>query len=91
MAVAIRLDRLIREGAVPDQAELARLNHVTRARLTQIMNLLSLAPDIQEELLFLPMSARTRDVISEREIRPIAATLCWLKQSQMWDQVRPAV
>jgi hypothetical protein len=91
MAVAIRLDRLIREGAVPDQAELARLNHVTRARLTQIMNLLSLAPDIQEELLFLPMSARAREVISEREIRPIAATLCWLKQWQMWEHVRPTV
>jgi hypothetical protein len=89
MAVAIRLDRLIREDAVPDQAELTRLNQVTRARLTQIMNLLSLAPDIQEELLFLPMSARAREVISERELRPIAATLCWSKQRQMWEQARP--
>lgn len=48
MALAIRLDRLIRDGVVTDQAELARLGHVTRARLTQIMNLLCLAPDIQE-------------------------------------------
>ncbi|MEQ8785151.1 MAG: HDOD domain-containing protein [Pirellulaceae bacterium] len=43
MALAIRLDQLIRDGVVTDQAELARLGHVTRARLTQIMNLLNLA------------------------------------------------
>lgn len=54
MALAIRLNQLIRDGVVTDQAELARLGHVSRARLTQIMNLLSLAPDIQEEILSLP-------------------------------------
>ena len=54
MALAIRFDQLIRDGVVADQAEVARLGHVSRARVTQIMNLLNLAPDIQEELLFLP-------------------------------------
>src|SRR3712207_3152134 len=34
--------------------KVARLGHVTRARVTQIMNLLNLAPDIQEAILFLP-------------------------------------
>jgi len=43
LALAIRLDQLIRDGVVADQAELARLGHVSRARLTQIMNLLYLA------------------------------------------------
>lgn len=47
MALAIRLDQLIRDGVVTDQAELARLGHVSRARLTQIMNLLYLAPDFK--------------------------------------------
>ena len=51
MALAIRFDHLIRDGVVADQAELARLGHVSRARLTQIMDLLNLAPDIQESLL----------------------------------------
>ena len=55
MALAIRFDRLIREDVVSDQSELARLAHVTQPRMTQIMNLLHLAPDIQEELLFLPL------------------------------------
>ncbi len=47
MALAIRFDQLIRNGTVADQADLARLGHATRARLTKIMNLLHLAPDIQ--------------------------------------------
>ena len=54
MALAIRYDRLLREGVVADQTELARLAKVTQPRMTQIMNLLHLAPDIQEELLHLP-------------------------------------
>ena len=57
MALAIRFDGLVREGVVADQAELARLGHVSRARITQIMNLLHLAPDIQEALLFLARCA----------------------------------
>jgi hypothetical protein len=35
-------------------ADLARLGHVSRARITQIMNLRLLAPDLQEDLLFMP-------------------------------------
>src|SRR4051794_9829142 len=54
MALAIRLDNLLRAGDVGDYAELARIGHVSRARVTQIMNLLQLAPDIQEAILFLP-------------------------------------
>ena len=44
---AIRFDALIRNKEVSDQAELARLGLVTRARMTQIMSLLNLASDIQ--------------------------------------------
>ena len=51
MALAIRLDHLINSGQVTDQAELARVGHVSRARLTQILDLTLLAPDIQEEIL----------------------------------------
>lgn len=73
MALAIRLDQLIRDGVVADQAELARLGHVTRARLTQIMNLLCLAPDLQEEILFLPTFERGRNPLTEKQLRPIAS------------------
>ncbi|TWT30129.1 hypothetical protein [Blastopirellula retiformator] len=84
MALAIRLDQMIRDGEVADQAELARLGHVTRARLTQIMNLLQLAPDIQEAILFLPVTERGRDIVTERDLRPIAAGSCWKQQRNAW-------
>ncbi len=62
MALAIRLGKLIQEGQVADQADIAELGHVTPARVSQIMNLLNLAPDIQEEILFLPPADRGRDL-----------------------------
>nr|BDD45920.1 hypothetical protein 1 [Pseudomonadaceae bacterium] len=86
MALAIRFEQLIREGHVADQAELARLGHVTRARLTQIMNLLNLAPDIQEDILHLPRVERGRDPVAERHLRPIAAVTDWREQRRMWKQ-----
>lgn len=47
LALAHHLERLVVTGAVKDYAELARLGNVSRARITQIMNLLLLAPDIR--------------------------------------------
>lgn len=87
MALAIRLDQLIRDGHVSDQAELARLAHVSRARLTQIMNLLQLAPDIQDAILHLPMTARGRDEITERVLRPIAGMVSWKGQRRAWQTI----
>ena len=40
MALALRMDDLVQRGEITDQADLARLGHVTRARVTQIMALL---------------------------------------------------
>ena len=59
------------------------MGHVTRARLTQIMNLLQLAPDIQEEILFLPLTEWGRDLVTERDLRPIAALADWRWQKQL--------
>lgn len=84
MALAIRFDELIRTGVVSDYAELARLSHVTRARITQIMNLLMLAPDIQEAILSLPCVERGRDPIHIRLLQPIALVSDWRKQRRMW-------
>ena len=60
MARALRFERLVRTGEVRDYADLARLGHVSHARITQIMNLLTLAPDIQEDILFLPRTLQGR-------------------------------
>ena len=80
VALAHRFDQLVRAGAVKDYAELARVGHVTRARVTQIMNLLNLAPDIQEYLLWLPAGCS----IKERELRPIAAEVRWDRQRALF-------
>jgi hypothetical protein len=84
MALAIRFDDMLQRGEVHDYAELARVGHVTRARVTQIMNLLMLAPDIQEAILFLPLVESGHDQIKEWEVRPIAAEASWSRQRGMW-------
>lgn len=90
MALAIRFEGLIRNGDVTDQAELARLGHVTRARMTQIMNLLNLAPDIQEELLFLPPVCKGLAGVMERRIRTVAAMADWREQRRGWANLQLA-
>lgn len=90
MALAIRMDGLVRCGEVADYADLARLGHVTRARVTQIMNLLTLAPDIQEDILFLPLTEHGRDPIRELTVRPIASILDWRKQRRLWSTITAA-
>jgi hypothetical protein len=82
--LAIRFATLVRSGKVVDYAELARLGLVTRARMTQIMSLLNLAPDIQEQLLFLPLVHEGRGPAWERRIRKIVCQLDWAEQRRMW-------
>ena len=84
MALAIRFEQLIRDGTVHDQADLARLAHVSRARVTQIMDLLLLAPKIQEEILFLSPVERGKDRITERHMRSISSGLVWEYQRHQW-------
>ena len=77
LALALRLDELVRAGVIADYATLAELAHVSRARISQIMNLLLLAPAIQEALLFLPRTEHGRDPIHLRQLQPLAAVLDW--------------
>jgi hypothetical protein len=90
MALALRFDELIRTGQVAHYSALASLGHVTRARICQIMNLLHLAPDIQEALLFLPPTLRGRDAIILADLMPIAAAFDWRKQRRLWRKLLPS-
>jgi hypothetical protein len=83
MALAIRLDHLIKSGQVTDQAELARIGHVSRARLTQIMDLNLLAPDIQEDILHLTLEVSASS-IQERHLHAIALVHSWKQQRNNW-------
>jgi hypothetical protein len=88
MALAIRFEQLVQRGEVADYAELAELGHVSRARITQVMNLLLLAPDIQEQILFLPRTEQGRDTVHLRQLQPIALVLDWRRQRRMWQELR---
>ena len=81
-ALTIHFDGLIQSGAVANYSALARLANVTRARMTQIMNLLMLAPEIQEQILFLPRAERERDELCLRELQPVAGVVVWEGQQQ---------
>ncbi len=88
MALALRFEALIRTGEVADYAELARLGRVSRARVTQIMNLLVLAPAIQEALLFLPSAQRGRDPIHLSQLQSIARMRDWRRQRRAWRELQ---
>jgi hypothetical protein len=84
MALAIRFQGVLREETIRDYAELARLGQVTRARMTQIMKLLDLAPDIQEQILFLPPIKG----LNERNLRRIVGRIDWDEQRRMFQKIR---
>jgi hypothetical protein len=84
MALAIRFEEKLQQGHVRDMAQLARLGHVSRARLTQIMNLRLLAPDIQEDLLYLPRVLEGRSLIKYRDLAPIIQCPIWGEQREQW-------
>ena len=89
MALALRLEELVWTGQVRNYTELAALGHVRRARICQIQNLIHLAPDIQEALLFLPPTLRGRDAIILADLMPIAACIDWRKQRRLWRRLLP--
>lgn len=68
---AIEWQVLLESGEIVNQADIARQEGITRARVTQVMGLLRLSPEIQEQILSMPNVVRPS--ISERMLRPIAA------------------
>jgi hypothetical protein len=84
MALALRLEGLLRANTIRDYAELASLGKVTRARVTQLMQLLDLAPDLQEQILFLPPIKG----LNERSLRPVVRQVDWDEQRRLFQKVR---
>jgi hypothetical protein len=84
MALAVYYEDLVRKGHVHDYAEIATLGHVTRARVTQILNLRLLAPDLQEQLLNAPRNKKGRDTLCLRMIQTIVLEPCWKNQRERW-------
>ena len=83
LALAHKLDAMVRSGEISDYGQLARLGHISPARLTQIMVLLHLAPTIQEYVLFL--SAADAQFITELGLRKIAREPRWERQRELFE------
>jgi len=88
LALAHHLQGMLDRGEVKSMAEIARLGHVTRARVIQIMSLLLLAPDIQEQVLSLPPVTSGRDPVSERDLRSVLRSVSFPEQRRVWRQLR---
>jgi hypothetical protein len=79
LAFAHKIRHAILSGEIQDQAEAARKLGLTRARLSQILDLTNLAPDIQEEILFLE-AIDSRTPLSERALRGVLRFTAWDEQ-----------
>jgi hypothetical protein len=86
LALAHDIERRVRSGELDDLAAAARAYGLTRARVTQIVNLTLLAPSVQEEILALPPVTYGRDVITERALRAIVAEAEWSMQTIAKDE-----
>ena len=81
LALALKMEQMIQEGIVKNYSELAHLGQVSTARITQVMNLLHLAPDIQEDVL---LANRPTDWLREAAIRKLSTVVLWSEQRDRW-------
>lgn len=77
---------LLQSGQIPNQAEIARREGITRARVTQVMGMLRLAPEIQHQILSTPETV-LRPAITERALRPIARMECLKDQKAKFQEI----
>lgn len=87
VALAYEMDRLIESGAVRDRAEMARVTGFDDSRVSQIMNLMCLAPDIQEAVLLAELGDG-RDWVTAKELLPIARCTSWEEQRRRFAELR---
>ena len=87
MALAIECDQLIHDGVIKNQSELSHYAQVTTARMTHIIWLTNLAPEIQEAILFLPRVESGPDTVKEIDVRRIARVMDWGVQRGSWGEI----
>ena len=90
VALAIQFQDMLQRKEARDYADLARLGCLTRERMSQIMELIWLAPDIQREILEFKPTHTTRFPISELAVRRIAGDLAWNAQRVAWQNLKQA-
>ena len=88
VALASHMQSMIESGEVVSFQQLAELGRISQPRMPQIMSLLNLAPDIQEELLYLPEVMHGKAQIHERLLRPLTTEIDWRVQRRMGGRIR---
>ena len=84
MALAIKMQGLLRSGSVRSYRELTELGQISGARLSQILRLADLAPGIQEEILFLPKTRVGSDLVTEKAIRKVSRVIEFDEQLKLF-------
>jgi hypothetical protein len=90
LALAIHLEDMMRQGEAKDYADVARLSGLCRERISQIVRLTYLAPDIQVELLYIAPTPTGQYPVSETAVRKIANALTWAEQREQWVRLKKA-
>jgi len=90
LALAIGFDDTIRRGLARDYSDLARLGCISKERVSQIMRLVWLAPDIQQEILTLPRTSLGRFHVGEVALRQVASKMLWGEQREAWGRLQDA-
>jgi hypothetical protein len=84
LAMALQFQEMIDRGEIHRHADLARLGCVNRKRISQMMVLTWLAPDIQEAIVRLPQVPGGRFPITEGTLRKIGRLPLWEDQRARW-------
>jgi hypothetical protein len=87
LALAHKFEALVQSGEVRDYADLARAGRVSRARVSQILKLLLLAPSIQDHILWLPPRIAGDESITERDLRHIVHEPRWDRQRLLFEKL----
>lgn len=91
LALALKFEGLIHQGVIKDYAELARLGQVSRARVTQIMNLLNLSAHIQGEILAWTEGTPGTESVRETTVRALSSEVSWNRQRELWRKSLPPI
>ena len=89
LALAHHLQAAIDRGAIADRADVARKLGLTRARVTQLLDLLLLAPDLQDAVLALE-AVDGAEPMAERTLRAVAHAGTWAEQRAAWEMLMAA-
>jgi hypothetical protein len=87
IALAFQIERMIDSGEMRDRAQVARAVGFSRARVTQLLDLTLLAPDLIEEIVFIEHE-RGIERVTERSPRRIVHAGSWDEQRRRWRTLR---